>query len=60
MSEPTPDASTLRRLAVKFGLDPRTVAKAIRGEPVRGARTSELAADAVSEWKRLQKGRKKT
>lgn len=61
MSESTPDAATLRRLAVKFGLDPRTVAKAIRGEPVRGARTRELAAEAVSEWKREQKkGRKKT
>jgi len=30
------DESTIRELAVKAGVDPRTIEKAARGEPVRG------------------------
>ena len=58
MSDDTPDAATLRRLAVKHGLDPRTVAKAIRGEPIRGRTAQEAAAKAVTDWKRIKRGRK--
>lgn len=56
-----PDAATLRALAVNHKLDPRTVAKAIRGEQIKGARTQEAAAAAVAEWKKTQakKGRAK-
>lgn len=31
-----PDAITLRKLGLEFEVDPRTIIKVIRGEPVRG------------------------
>jgi DNA-binding LacI/PurR family transcriptional regulator len=40
----TPDSSELRELAVHAGVDPRTVAKALRGEPVRGMAYRRAAA----------------
>lgn len=49
-----PDAATLRLLAVKHGLDPRTVKRAIEGHPVKGASTQKAAARAVAEWKKMQ------
>jgi hypothetical protein len=54
-----PDAATLRMLAVKYRLDPRTIKKAIAGESVKGAKTQEDAALAVAEWKKIKakKGR---
>lgn len=55
-----PDTATLRRLSVKFGLDPRTIAKAIRGEPIKGAVAQEAAAKAVAEWKKIQKRKART
>jgi hypothetical protein len=33
---PTLDAATARRLAVEGSVEPRTLLKALRGEPVRG------------------------
>lgn len=61
-----PDAATLRRLAVKHKIDPRTLVKAIRGEPIKGAWVQEAALTAVAEWrleqaeKAMPKTRKKT
>lgn len=60
MAEPNmPDTATLRTLAAKHGLDPRTIAKAIAGKPVKGARTQEAAAAAVAEWKKMLKRKAK-
>ena len=48
------DAGTLRRLAVEFDVDPRTILKVHRGEYVRGMarRRAERALQSLATSKR--------
>lgn len=55
-----PDAATLRRLAADHDVDPRTIIKSLKGEPIRTVRARDAARDAAAEWRRIQKKKART
>lgn len=55
MSEPKlPSAHSLRAYALKHNVDPRTILKVLRGEPVKGIAYTR-AKSAADDWRKAER-----